>query len=52
MLLSTGRPDRAALEFQAALEIDPGHTVAREALTKTKFPKKPADSDRRVPAVR
>ena len=52
MLLSTGQPDRAALEFQAALEIDPGHAVAREALTKTKFPKKPADSDRKVPAVR
>ena len=52
MLLSTGQPDRAALEFQAALEIDPGHTVAREALTKTKFPKKPADADRKVRAVR
>jgi tetratricopeptide (TPR) repeat protein len=52
ILLSLGQSDRAAQEFRAALEIDPGHSVARDALAKTNFPKKPADSERQVPAVR
>jgi hypothetical protein len=38
--------------IRAALDIDPGNAVARDALTKTNFPKKPADSSRKRPSLR
>jgi Flp pilus assembly protein TadD len=52
LLLSTAQPERAADEYRAALDIDPEHAVARDALAKTKFPNVATGRDKKPASER